>query len=287
MTVLTLTDRSVLSQSEKLVPKSGKAESYRNYETSVHQDRVEQTYSLMHQNQTVEFVKRKITEYGKFDHAEMTMMEVLEKLNDFVDESDPDIDLPNAVHAYQTAERLREKFPDKDWLHLVGLIHDTGKILHAFGEPQWAVVGDNFPVGCAFDEDAIVFPHSFKLNPDYNHPVYRTKYGIYEPNCGLHNVLFSWGHDDYLYRVLKNHPSCTIPEEGLYNIRFHSFYPWHLKKAYLHLCNETDMEMIEKCHLFSSFDLYSKNEEVPDIEALKPYYQGLIKKYLGEGKIRW
>ena len=41
------------------------------------------------------------------------MMEVLEKLNDFVDESDPDIDLPNAVHAYQTAERLREKFPDK------------------------------------------------------------------------------------------------------------------------------------------------------------------------------
>ena len=61
----------------------------------------------------------------------------------------------------------------KDWLHLVGLIHDTGKILHAFGEPQWAVVGDNFPVGCAFDEDAIVFPHSFKSNPDYNHPVYR------------------------------------------------------------------------------------------------------------------
>ena len=43
----------------------------------------------------------------------MTMMEVLEKLNDFVDESDPDIDLPNVVHAYQTAERLREKFPDK------------------------------------------------------------------------------------------------------------------------------------------------------------------------------
>ena len=43
----------------------------------------------------------------------MTMMEVLEKLNDFIDESDPDIDLPNIVHAYQTAERLREKFPDK------------------------------------------------------------------------------------------------------------------------------------------------------------------------------
>jgi len=287
MTVLSLSDRSTLLESAKLVPTNGKTDSYRNYQNSAHQDRVERTYNLMHRNQTVEFVKGKIQEYGNFNHAEMTMMEVLEKLNDFVDESDPDIDLPNIVHAYQTAERLREKFPDKEWLHLVGLIHDTGKILHAFGEPQWAVVGDNFPVGCAFDEDAIVFPESLKANPDYSHPVYSTKFGIYEPNCGLHNVLFSWGHDDYLYRVLKNHPTCTIPEEGLYNIRFHSFYPWHLKRGYLHLCNETDMQMIDKCRLFSSFDLYSKTEELPDIEALKPYYQGLINKYLGSGKIKW
>ena len=29
-------------------------------------------------------------------------MEALEKLNDLVDESDPDIDLPNIVHAFQT-----------------------------------------------------------------------------------------------------------------------------------------------------------------------------------------
>jgi hypothetical protein len=28
-------------------------------------------------------------------------------LNNLVDESDPDLDLPNIVHAYQTAERIR------------------------------------------------------------------------------------------------------------------------------------------------------------------------------------
>lgn len=55
-------------------------------------------------------------------------MEALEKLNDLVDESDPDVDVPNIVHAFQTAERLREAHPDKDWLHLTGLIHDLGKV---------------------------------------------------------------------------------------------------------------------------------------------------------------
>ena len=48
---------------------------------------------------------------------------------------------------------------------------------------------------------------------------YSTEYGMYEPNCGLDNVLISWGHDEYLYRVLKNHGT-TIPEEGLAMIRY-------------------------------------------------------------------
>ena len=43
-----------------------------------------------------------------------------------VDESDPDLDLPNIVHAFQTAERIRQEHPDKEWFQLVGLIHDLG-----------------------------------------------------------------------------------------------------------------------------------------------------------------
>ena len=31
---------------------------------------------------------------------------------------------------------------------------------------------------------------------------------------------------------------------------------------------------------FSKFDLYTKSVKIPDIEALKPYYQGLIDKYI-------
>ena len=55
-------------------------------------------------------------------------MEALEMLNELVDESDPDIDMPNIVHAFQTAERIREDHPDQDWFHLTGLIHDLGKV---------------------------------------------------------------------------------------------------------------------------------------------------------------
>ena len=40
-------------------------------------------------------------------------MEAITLLDNLVDESDPDIDLPNSVHAFQTAERIREVHPDK------------------------------------------------------------------------------------------------------------------------------------------------------------------------------
>ena len=64
----------------------------------------------------------------KFDHVEATIMEALEMLNDLVDESDPDLDLPNIVHAFQTAEQIRLHHPDKEWFQLTGLIHDLGKV---------------------------------------------------------------------------------------------------------------------------------------------------------------
>ena len=55
-------------------------------------------------------------------------MEALDKLNDLIDESDPDLDLPNIIHAFQTAERIRLDHPNEDWFQLVGLIHDLGKV---------------------------------------------------------------------------------------------------------------------------------------------------------------
>eukprot|EP00971_Amphidinium_carterae_P274830 5453373-Amphidinium_carterae.1 len=49
-------------------------------------------------------------------------------LDELVDDSDPDNDLPNSIHDFQTAERIRQQWPDEDWFHLVGLLHDIGKV---------------------------------------------------------------------------------------------------------------------------------------------------------------
>lgn len=37
---------------------------------------------------------------------------------------------------------------------------------------------------------------------------------------------------------------------------------------------------------FSKYDLYTKNNEVPDIEKLWPYYEKLIDKYI-PGVLEW
>ena len=144
-----------------------------------------------------------------------------------------------------------------------------------FGEPQWAVVGDTFPVGCRFS-DRIVYPEFFANNPDNDDERYNTLHGVYEPHCGLRNVHMSWGHDEYLYHVMKDH----LPEPALYIIRYHSFYAQHREGAYDHLMDEHDKEMFKWVNAFNPYDLYSKSPVPPDVKELRPYYEDLASQYL-------
>lgn len=248
-------------------------------------ERVRKTYELMHTNQTVEFVQEKIKKWTKFDHLKLIMKDALIKLNDLVDESDPDVDIPNIVHAFQTAERIRKDYPNDDWFQLTGLIHDAGKVLAFFDEPQWCVVGDTFVVGCEWGENIVYRDTSFRNNVDGQNPKYNTKYGIYKPNCGLENLIISWGHDEYLYRMLI-HNKTKLPPQALAMIRYHSFYPWHSCGDYDHLMVESDEETKEWVLKFNQYDLYTKSTEVPDIESLWPYYEKLIEKYI-PGILEW
>jgi inositol oxygenase len=240
------------------------------------QKRVFKTYTDMHTYQTVDFVRQQHKHWLKFDKAEWTIMEALEHLNTLIDESDPDVDFSNDNHAYQTAEAMRAKHPDKPWFQLTGLIHDIGKVNTLWGQPQWASVGDTFVVGCKPAPSVVFVNETFGNNPDMKDPRYNTELGMYKANCGFDNVLMSFGHDEYLYQVLKNHSKCRLPAEALYMIRYHSFYPWHTGGDYAHLASEYDKKMLSKIHLFNEFDLYSKVDNLPDIDELKPYYQKLI-----------
>lgn len=100
-------------------------------------------------------------------------------------------------------------------------------------------------------------------------------------------------------------------------IRFHSFYPWHTGGDYRQLCSEQDLAMLPWVQEFkyshptepgreggrgvgglwaspespsllrcSKFDLYTKCPHLPDVDQLRPYYQGLIDKYC-PGVLSW
>ncbi len=250
-----------------------KAAAFRNYEAPA-RDTVKEFYRQNHTWQSYDFVQQKRSEFLQFNKKEMPVWDAFQFLNQLVDDSDPDTDLDQFQHLLQTSEAIRAD-GHPDWMVLTGLMHDMGKVLCLFGEPQWAVVGDTFPVGCAYS-DKVVYPEFFANNPDYSDERYNTKFGVYQPGCGLRNVNMSWGHDEYVYQMMKDY----IPEQGLYMLRYHSFYAWHREGEYSHLLDDHDREMLKWVKLFNPYDLYSKSPTPPDWKKLQPYYEDLVAKYL-------
>ncbi|KAF8069246.1 DUF706-domain-containing protein [Lyophyllum atratum] len=288
---------------------------FRQYEEAC--DRVKDFYKEQHEKQTMQFNIDARVKFRKSVRARMGIWEAMEKLNTLVDDSDPDTDVSQIEHLLQTAEAMRRD-GKPEWMQVIGLVHDLGKLLYIFGSQyvlapypirgsylctllflrgQWDVVGDTFGkpeacssrrqrttyaqivVGCEFS-DKIIYPDTFAGNPDSKDALYSTAYGIYQPNCGLENIMLSWGHDEYLYLVLKN--QCTLPPEGLAMIRYHSFYPWHREGAYQHLTCPADKAALDAVRAFNPYDLYSKSDDPVDPEALKPYYMALIDKFFPE-----
>ncbi len=245
---------------------------FRDYEANVRPS-VREFYQLNHQFQTFDFVQSKRDEYLGLSRCKMSIWEAMDFLNQLVDDSDPDIDLPQIEHLLQTAEAIRADGRPR-WFILAGLVHDLGKILCLWGEPQWAVVGDTFPVGCAFSE-SIVFHDYLAANPDSENPRFSSPCGIYERSCGLDNIMLSWGHDEYLYHVVKDY----LPAPALAMIRYHSCYPIHREGAYGHLLKDSDRAALKWVNEFNQYDLYTKRTERMNVQALRPFYEDLIAEY--------
>lgn len=235
---------------------------------------VPEFYRENHAKQTLAFVLEKKAQYLPLRTRRMGIWDAFLALSELVDDSDPDLELPQIDHAVQTAEALRIAGASRPMV-LTGLVHDLGKVLCLFGEPQWAVVGDTFPVGCAFSEK-IVYAPFFEANPDGRDPRLSTRLGIYEEGCGLDRVHFSWGHDEYLYHVLAPY----LPEACLAVIRYHSFYAGHREGDYGWLMDARDRRLMEHVRAFNPYDLYSKSPERPDFAALRPWYEALAAELL-------
>jgi inositol oxygenase len=222
------------------------------------------------------------------------------KLNDvFIDKSDPDLpDLSNDYHAIQTAEGIR-KDGGPEWMQIVGLLHDLGKIIFLKGcdedgtsvKEQWSIGGDTFIVGCKIP-DTVVFNELNSLNAISNSE-YNTDFGIYQEHCGLDQCISSFGHDEYMYRVLSSFVANTTFELNenididaldkiLYVIRWHSLYPWHSRGSYDQFANDKDWKMLEYLQQFSKYDLYTKSSTKCEVTTdIRQHYTSLIIKYFG------
>ena len=138
---------------------------FRNYEKC--NNDVKELYKNQRINQTLTYVQRSLRKYCKFDKKDK-FWDLFEKMR-LKDLSDPDLDCENYYHLYQTAEAIRND-GHPEWMQLVGLIHDFGKILYLKGckedgtteDTQWGIVGDTFIVGCRVP-NTIVFPEFNKL----------------------------------------------------------------------------------------------------------------------------
>mmetsp|Transcript_15647 Transcript_15647/g.20294 ORF Transcript_15647/g.20294 Transcript_15647/m.20294 type:complete len:243 (+) Transcript_15647:309-1037(+) len=238
----------------------------------------------MREKQTYEHIINMAKKYNKGEIF-MKPWDAVELMEKFVDVSDPDVELPQIVHMLQTAQSIRNAgLPD--WFQLVGFIHDLGKMIFIRGcdedgtsmKEQFSIVGDTFIVGTPFS-NKMIFSEFNSLNPDY-------QMNIYEKNIGLSNCAVAYGHDEFLYQVLLRAGSkCSIPEEGLYAIRFHSLYPWHRENEYKELENDYDMKMKFWVKLLNEHDLYTKenvNYTQEQLDELLPYYKSLMDKYLPE-----
>lgn len=276
-------------------------EEFRVYDSEGTPQRVIDHYRDMRSNQTVEFYKKMERKYD-FSHGNfrrlMTIEEAFQELENYVDASDPDLDLPNLLHLLQTAEGIRRE-GHPDWMQLTGLLHDMGKIMFLWGTSedgqdglspngkQWALGGDTFVVGCRIPDEAVILPELNKLNPDMQNPCFNTECGIYEPGCGIDNLMFAWGHDEYMYRMLVANTT-NLPQEALDMIRYHSAYPWHDRGAYKHLMGPGDVDRVKWVRLFNKFDLYTKDEgNALNVNELLPYYRQLCNKYGLGGKLKW
>ena len=110
-------------------------------------------------------------------------------------------------------------------------------------------------------------PGVFRGQPGYGPGRTANASGGLQGRCGLDAVHLSWGHDEYVYQIAKPY----LPAEGLYMLRYHSFYPWHREGQYDYLCNQTDRSMLKWVLDFNQYDLYTKSHEAPDPVALKPF----------------
>ena len=77
----------------------------------------------------------------------------------------------------------------------------------------------------------------------------------------------------YPFPVPRTSTSNLTTPGNIFNFR------WHREGAYTHFMTKQDQIYLAAVNEFNPYDLYSKADQPIDIDAVRPYYQGLIAKF--------
>lgn len=170
-------------------------------------------------------------------------------------------DMPPIHHMFQTAESLRGAGAS-ECMQVVGLVHDLGLVLAyvrgrvadgTTSQVAWGLTG----------ETMVVEP-----GPE---------------GGGLDASLVSYGHDEYLFQVLKRSPGVLLPPIALRVIRYHSLKGWHTRGQYRELENTADREARPIVRRFADHDRYDREwEPIGALHAkrLRDYYVRIVGQFL-------
>jgi inositol oxygenase len=195
--------------------------------------------------QTVEEVVALRKKYQDPIFGKARVWEMIEKLGMCVDASDDSLMCTSQLlHVQQILEAMEQDgVQDRD-LFLVALLHDIGKVMLLANAAPEHVVG------------------------------YITPLGMPSHGIGLENVIFQFGHDEFMYSRIKD----LVPEHVAWTIRYHSGRVDELRPY----CDAKDLAHLDGCLArFQPFDMCRKSyRHLPRVDMAK--YRALIEDMFPE-----
>ena len=79
----------------------------RNFNDLSIDSKIRETYTKMYTQQNLNSVKKLKSKYKPGQHGHFSIEDILNRISSVIDESDPDTNHGQDIHAYQTAERIK------------------------------------------------------------------------------------------------------------------------------------------------------------------------------------
>lgn len=181
--------------------------------------------------------------YRKPIWGKRMILEMLEMLAFCIDPSDPALyNVSQYIHTLQVADSMLAAHITDETLIVSALVHDIGKVLLLTDERPENVVGISRPIG------------------------------DYQEMIGLDNVLFQWGHSDFIYSKLGG----LISAEVGWIVKYHSIVAGECLKY----MSESDLYLKKRyLEIFQRHDDISKSMYyIPKKENIR-YYKALLLEY--------